>query len=155
MGEVTMIAEHIAIEECRAFQLDVGNPHLVLLAEDLVQVDLSRIGADIEALIPGGTNVEVVVAGPGTDELRLLVWERGVGMTLACGSGSCAAALAANLTGLVGNHVVVHNPGGPLTVDLEISGPKSAFAMLSGPASRIGQVLLDSEELLGSSSEAS
>ena len=81
-------------------------------------------------------NVELVTAVD--DGLVLKVHERGVGLTEACGTGSCAAAAAARRWGLVGDHVVVHNPGGDLAVDLHgddvrLTGPTQLIARVEWP----------------------
>jgi diaminopimelate epimerase len=106
----------------RDADVDVGNPHLVLLVEDPSTFDLVAFGA-----AHADVNVEVI-APAGTDELAFRVHERGAGITMACGTGSCAAVAAAHAWGLVGTSVVVHNPGGDVTVDL-----KGEEALLSGP----------------------
>lgn len=121
--------------------VDVGNPHLVLVAEDLEELDLLAIGPALEASRPGGVNVEWVRARPGIEELDLRVWERGVGVTLACGTGSVAAAVAGMAMGLVTGPVVgVHNPGGLLEVDCTRESVE-----LSGPAQRIAWMEADLE----------
>ena len=79
--------------------------------------------------------MEFIAVGPGRDELTLRVWERGAGETQACGTGSCAAAAAAHDWGLVGSHVVVHNPGGDLHVDVGSDG-----LLLTGPAEHVATV---------------
>lgn len=120
----------------RGRMVDVGNPHQVLFADDLEGLDLPRLGPAIEATRPGGVNVEWVRAVPGTDKLELRVWERGAGMTLACGTGSVAAVVAARAMGLVsGTRVSVHNPGGTLEVELS-----DDTAWLSGPTQRVAWV---------------
>ncbi|MGD0742717.1 MAG: diaminopimelate epimerase [Acidimicrobiales bacterium] len=129
------------VEGRRAWRVDVGNPHLVLIGDAPVEVDLAVLGPSLEAAIPGGQNVEVVAARAGTDELDLVVWERGAGLTLACGSGSAAAAAAANAAGLVGPVVVVHNPGGDLVVEL-VSGGTAVEATLVGSARFVARVLV-------------
>ncbi|HEX2063487.1 MAG TPA: hypothetical protein VHE80_03595, partial [Acidimicrobiales bacterium] len=96
---------------------------------------LADAGQALEAGKAGGVNVEFVAAGPGRDELGMRVWERGVGETMACGTGSCAAAAAAHEWGLVGAHVVVRQPGGAAEVEL---GPDTI--VLSGPVERIARV---------------
>lgn len=119
--------------------VDVGNPHLVLVSEDLEELDLLVLGPVLEVRRPGGLNVEWVRARPGTEELDMRVWERGAGITLACGTGSVAAAAAGLTMGLLtGPVVVVHNPGGALEIDL--SGPT---AWLAGPAQRIAWCEVD------------
>ena len=81
-----------------AWFVDAGNPHLVLLAPCLDGVDIAEVGPRLEKMRPGGQNVEIVVQEPG-GELSLVVWERGAGATLACGSGSAAAAAALRCRG--------------------------------------------------------
>jgi diaminopimelate epimerase len=132
----------------RAFAVDVGNPHLVLLGADLTDVDLAVLGPVLDGGVPGGQNVELVAARAGSDELSLVVWERGAGLTLACGSGSAAAAAAAHLAGLVGGSVVVHNPGGDLVVELN-STPAGLEATLVGSAARVARVVVDTASLPG------
>ena len=113
--------------------VDMGNPHAVLEVQDPYDADLGR-----EARRFGGDlNLELVAAGPGPDELTMRVWERGVGETLACGTGACAAAVAAHQWGMVGAKVTVHQPGGAVEVDL--SGPQ---IVLTGPAVWVCSVLV-------------
>jgi diaminopimelate epimerase len=114
----------------RAATADLGNPHLVGLLDDsidLAEVDLATIGPQVEAHYVDGINLELIrPAGP--DSLDLRVWERGAGITEACGTGACAAAHLAHQWGLVGERVVVNMPGGSVTVDL-----RGGRAVLSGP----------------------
>jgi diaminopimelate epimerase len=119
----------------QARPVDVGNPHLVLLGGDPGGVDVAALGPRIDGRHAGGSNVEFVAVGPGPDELTLRVWERGVGETLACGTGATAAAAAAHEWGLVGTSVVVRQPGGDVQVDL---GPDAA--VLSGLVHRIARI---------------
>jgi diaminopimelate epimerase len=107
----------------------MGNPHAVFFVDDAEGVDLARRGPEIEndALFPQRTNVEFVsVTAP--DRLRMRVWERGAGVTLACGSGVCAVTVAAHLRGLTGKSVKVHVDGGMLEVDWRDDG-----VWLTGP----------------------
>ena len=104
--------------------VSIGNPHLVLGVDDPAypaKVHLDQIEG-LQVLYPGGINAEVVAVGPGAGELTMRVWERGVGETLACGSGACAAAAAASKQGLVGERVTVHQPGGDVVVELSDDG---------------------------------
>jgi diaminopimelate epimerase len=110
--------------------VDMGNPHTVVEVEDLSRLAIAKRAAEWT-----GRNVEFVVIGPGTEELSMRVWERGVGETLACGTGAAAAAAAAFVWGRVGPHVTVHQPGGAATVHLE-----SDTIVLSGPADHIATV---------------
>jgi diaminopimelate epimerase len=142
MGEVTLGADQPQqFGDRRARQVDVGNPHLVLFGPDPAEVDVAVIGPRLEAVHPDGINVEFIALGPEPDELVLRVWERGVGETLACGTGSCAAAAAARSWGLVGDIVRVHNPGGPLDVTL---GRKDGDPVaLAGPVRKVADVVVD------------
>ncbi|MGH9106555.1 MAG: diaminopimelate epimerase [Acidimicrobiales bacterium] len=118
--------------------VDVGNPHLVVLGPDPAALDVAALGPALSeeaGKSTGGANVEFVALGPGPDELRMRVWERGVGETLACGSGSVAAAAALRHWGRVGTKVMVNQLGGAVQVEL---GPDGA-ATLSGPSRRVGQ----------------
>lgn len=102
----------------RAVQVDVGNPHVVCHVPDATdRPDLIELGEKINASTPGGTNVELIVPGE-SGHLEMTVYERGVGPTLACGSGAVAAAAAAEHWGLAPTTVTVHQPGGPAVVDL-------------------------------------
>jgi diaminopimelate epimerase len=100
------------------------------------------LGPTLSAAVPGGANVEFVWAGPGDGELTLRVWERGVGETLACGTGTCAVAAAAHARGEVGARVRVHNPGGALDVELA-----DTEVVLAGPTQTVGAVQVDENAL--------
>ncbi|MXO74400.1 diaminopimelate epimerase [Altererythrobacter aerius] len=99
--------------------LRIGNPHVVFFVDDLDQVPLERLGPEIEndPLFPERINVMVgQVTGPA--EIVLRVWERGAGLTRACGTGACATAVAAMRKGLVeGREATVFLPGGPLHIE--------------------------------------
>ena len=111
----------------------MGNPHCVFFVPDAEAVDVAALGKGFEhdPLYPARTNVEFAsVSGP--DELRMRVWERGTGITLACGSGACATAVAAHLRGLTGRCVRLHLDGGVLEVDWRDDG-----VWLTGPVARV------------------
>lgn len=114
----------------RVATADLGNPHIVGLLDDTIaldSVDLATIGPAVEAHYADGINLELIrMAGPDSIELR--VWERGAGITEACGTGACAAAHLAHEWGMVGDAVAVHMPGGSVTVEL-----RDGRAVLSGP----------------------
>jgi diaminopimelate epimerase len=119
--------------------VDVGNPHLVVLGPDPETVDVAGLGPVLEATDPAGLNVEFVTLGPGPDAVTMRVWERGVGETSACGTGSCAAAAALHHWGRVGRAVTVHQPGGAAAVELRADGT----ATLAGPSARIATCSVD------------
>jgi diaminopimelate epimerase len=123
--------------------VSMGNPHAVIFVDDVDAVDLKSVGPAIEnhARFPEKTNVEFVqVLGPG--ELKMKVWERGAGITLACGTGACAALVAASLTNRAKDRAVIHLDGG----DLEIFWDKqSNHLFMQGPAVPVfsGRIRLD------------
>ncbi len=101
----------------------MGNPHCTFFVEDAEAVDLATRGAEIEnhPLFPQRTNVQFAsLVGP--DHLRMRVWERGVGITLASGTSSCATAVAAARRGLTGRTVRIDLDGGPIDVDWRDDG---------------------------------
>jgi len=108
----------------------MGNPHCVFFTDDAEAVDLAALGPEIERhpLFPERTNVEVAAVS-GSDRMRVRVWERGAGITLACGTGACAAAVAAHGRGLTGRKVTIDMDGGALAVDWRADG----HVVLSGP----------------------
>jgi diaminopimelate epimerase len=127
--------------------IDLGNPHLVVLGPDPATVAVGELGPALAATAPetNGLNVEFVALGPGPDEITMRAWERGVGETLACGTGACAAAVAMRHWGRTGRKVTVHQPGGPAEVALRPDGT----VVLSGPSVRIGAVEVDVSGLAG------
>ncbi|MEM9966548.1 MAG: diaminopimelate epimerase [Pseudomonadota bacterium] len=101
----------------------MGNPHCTFFVDDIAAVELETLGPRIEhhPIFPERTNVQAVqLLGP--DHLRLRVWERGAGVTLASGSSSCAAAVAAVRRGLTGRKVRVDLDGGALQIDWRADG---------------------------------
>lgn len=98
--------------------VNVGNPHCIFFVEDVDAHDLARFGPMLEhhPLFPERANISLAqVTGPGS--LRLRTWERGAGLTKACGTAACAAAVAAARRGLTDRRVRVTLPGGDLTID--------------------------------------
>jgi diaminopimelate epimerase len=113
----------------------LGNPHAVLRVTDAGGAPVARLGPRVEhhPRFPRRVNVGFLEVTDAAT-LRLRVWERGAGETLACGSGACAAAVAACRWGLAGPQVRVHLPGGALTVEWE--GP-AREVYLTGPATTV------------------
>ena len=108
-------------------EVDMGNPHLVIVDES-DSLDLAALGHQHQDL-----NVELVTTR-GAD-ITMRVWERGVGETLACGTGSCAVAAAMHAWGRTGDQVKVHQPGG--TALVELTGDS---AVLIGPSQHIADI---------------
>ena len=115
-------------------KISMGNPHAVAFVDDLNAVALAEIGPLIEhdPHFPNRTNVEFVQV-INEKEISLGVWERGVGETLACGTGACAAAVAAHLAGKTGRRVIARLPGGNL--DIEWNGDN--HVLMRGPAAQV------------------
>jgi diaminopimelate epimerase len=114
--------------------VDVGNPHVVIFVADVEDVDLGALAAKVqdESVFPEGTNVHVV-APVWEHALRARHWERGVGLTMACGTGAVACAAVAREKKLVPSSVEVLVPGGRLVVEWDAGGE----AYLVGPAVRV------------------
>jgi diaminopimelate epimerase len=114
----------------RPIAVNVGNPHVIFFVPDCDVVDLENLGPLIEEdpLFPERVNVNVASI-LALNHIRLRVWERGVGLTLACGTGACATAVAAIRSGRAQSPVRVSLPGGDLTIawteggEIEMSGP--------------------------------
>lgn len=103
--------------------ISMGNPHAVFFVDDVEAHDLARTGPLIEThpIFPQKANISLAhVTSPAS--LTLKVWERGAGLTRACGSGACAAAVAAHRRGLTGREVRVTLPGGDLMIDWRANG---------------------------------
>ncbi|MEK9683437.1 MAG: diaminopimelate epimerase [Rhodospirillaceae bacterium] len=98
--------------------LSMGNPHCVFFVEDVDAIDLAKWGPEIEghSLFPERTNVEIAQIIDG-GMIRLRVWERGAGITLACGTGACAAAVSAHRRGLTERRVRIKLDGGDLDIN--------------------------------------
>lgn len=111
--------------------ISMGNPHLVVFVPDADAISLETRGLELERhpLFPQRTNVHFAeVLGP--DEVRVRVWERGAGATLACGTGACAVAAAGVATGRLAPRSTVRLPGGPLTIEVAEDGEVT----MTGPA---------------------
>jgi diaminopimelate epimerase len=143
MGPVTLGPDQPQeFEDRRVRTVDVGNPHLVLLGPDTASVDIAELGPKLQSAFAGGINVEwITPTSDGEGQLlEFRAWERGVGDTLACGTGSVAAAAAARSWGAVGAEgaVRVRNPGGVLQVLLGAEPDAPAF--LAGPVRKVADV---------------
>ena len=113
--------------------INVGNPHVIFFVEDSAAVELERLGPMIEVdpLFPERVNVNVAHVKGG--DIHLRVWERGVGLTRACGTGACATAVAAIKRGMVQSPVKVHLPGGTLILSWQEGGS----ILMQGPTTYV------------------
>ncbi|MBO6825177.1 MAG: diaminopimelate epimerase [Sneathiella sp.] len=103
--------------------VNMGNPHLVFFVDDAEAIDVEKWGPILEhdPLLPAKANISVASLN-GDGSLRLRVWERGVGITLACGSAACATIVAATIRGLVDHKATLHLNGGPLYMEWQPDG---------------------------------
>lgn len=115
--------------------LSLGNPHAVLQVVDVGQAPVARLGSLLcnDPRFPDGVNVGFMQL-LDSDHLRLRVFERGVGETLACGSGACAAVAVGRRWGLLSQRVQVDLPGGRVTIDWPGEGCQ---IIMTGPAARV------------------
>ncbi len=118
----------------RRATVDIGNPHLVLEVPEPDRIDLEHDGPALEAEYPLGINVEFITV-ESRDRIRLRVWERGAGVTSACGSGAVAAAVAARAWGAVDDRVHVVMPGGDVVVE-----HTGASMLLTGPSTFVAEI---------------
>jgi diaminopimelate epimerase len=134
LGEGTAINVTLPVdgEPYNVTCLSMGNPHCVTFVENVDEFPVDFVGPSIEEdkTFPKRTNVGFAQV-LSKNEMKLRVWERGCGETLACGTGTCAAVAAANRLGKVGAKVTVHVPGGDLTVEV------ADTLYLSGPATKV------------------
>ncbi len=115
--------------------VSMGNPHCIIPVDNVAAVDLESVGPLLEEhpFFPARTNVEFLeFLSPG--ELKVRVWERGAGVTLACGSGACACAVAGVLLGSSEREATVHLPGGPLHIQWS---PQDNRITMTGPAETV------------------
>ena len=113
----------------------MGNPHAIVFVEDVDALDLSAVGPPFEVadVFPAKTNTEFVqVLSPS--HLKMKVWERGAGPTLACGTGACALTVAAVLAGKAERKCTVTLPGGDLYIEWDAA---DNHIYMTGPAERV------------------
>ncbi len=128
----------VGVDRVRLTVIGLGNPHAVVLVDDVDGVPVTTLGPAIEhhPSFPERTNVEFVQVR-GRDTARVRVWERGVGETPACGSGACAVLIALRRLGLSGDTATIHFPGGDLHVRYAPHEHPSVF--LTGEAVEVAQ----------------
>ncbi len=132
-----LVQDYPLIIEDKTFNItcvSMGNPHAVIFVDDVDSFDVQRYGPRIEThtLFPRKVNVEFAqVLDPQT--VRMRVWERGAGETMACGTGASAVAVAANLKGMVQKKVTIRLLGGDLLIELDEGG----HVYMTGPAEEV------------------
>lgn len=132
-----MVSETIMADgkEYKGTFVCMGNPHLVIFVDDIKKVNLPTVGPKLEShpLFPERVNVEFVEVMPD-GSLRMRVWERGSGITMACGTGACATAVAAVLNHKAGRHSLVRMDGGELHIHWN---EKDGHVYMTGPAVKV------------------
>ncbi len=148
MGEPRLIARNQQISlpgmEITGTSVSMGNPHFVVFVPSLEKTDITALGPALEKhpLFPNGTNVEFAeIITP--EIIRMRVWERGCGITMACGTGSCATAFAGLLSGLSGQNATLRLDGG----DLQITCGKDNHIHMTGPATEVFRGSIDLQSL--------
>ncbi len=133
-GEVRDHPLRVLDREFRITCVSMGNPHAVIFVDRVEGLDVAGYGSVIERheLFPKRTNVEFIEVLNG-DSIRMRVWERGAGETLACGTGACAAAVASHLNGHTGRRVAVELRGGVLHIEWS----KDNRVFMTGPAAEV------------------
>lgn len=134
-GHIPLSVAGVELADAEGFFVSMGNPHLVIFVPDVLVVLLSEVGARLEhhPYFPGGVNVEFAQVNPdGT--IRMRVWERGSGITQACGTGACATAVAAALTDRAGRTSEVVMDGGTLAIEWR-GGDNHVY--MTGPAVKV------------------
>jgi diaminopimelate epimerase len=129
--EAIQVPLQIGDEKFILTSLLMGNPHTMVFVDDVISVDLKRIGPAIEknALFPKGTNVNFVEV-VNRERVKVRTWERGAGATLACGTGCCATAVACALNGYTGRSVTIELQHGELLIEWAEDGT----VFMTGPA---------------------
>jgi len=138
-GETCVQAE-LAVNGCVFLMtcVSMGNPHAVVFVEDLDAIDLRQIGAQVErhAMFPRRVNFHIARVD-GRGEATMRTWERGSGVTQACGTGACAVLVAGVLEDRLDRAAVVHLPGGDLEIAWPGAGPDAGDVLKTGPAEEV------------------
>ena len=125
--------------------VSMGNPHAVTVVDNVTDFDVKKYGSILEVneVFPNKTNVEFVEI-KDSENIKMRVWERGTGETLACGTGACASAVACNLNGLTKNNVNVELLGGNLNIELG----EDNHVYMTGPAVTVFEGELNNPKVL-------
>lgn len=131
-GGMTEEAINVCGQKLRGTFVSMGNPHFVIFVDDMFAIDIARVGGTLEKapLFPKGCNIEF--ACPMDNEhIRTKVWERGSGITMACGTGACATAVAAAITSKAKRRSTIVMDGGALEIEWS---EENNHVYMSGPA---------------------
>jgi diaminopimelate epimerase len=125
---------------------NIGNPHATFFVDEVEAIDLAALGPVLEhhALFPQGANIGIAAIRDGRS-IRLRVWERGVGITLACGTGACAALVAAHRRGLAERSAAIELDGGWL----DVAWREDGHVIMTGPAATSFEGTFDADLLAG------
>ncbi len=140
-GGETVVAQNLVVagETWSVTCVSMGNPHCITFVPDVTAIDLEKIGPlfETDEAFPAKTNTEFIEV-VSRNYLKMRVWERGAGITLACGTGACASLVAAVLNGKSDRICTIELPGGPL----KIEWAEDDRIFMTGPAERVfaGQV---------------
>ena len=131
-GDLAGVSIHVADQTFQATYVCMGNPHVVIFVDDISRIPVESYGSEIEfnPLFPQRANIEFVQVLPDST-LRMRVWERGSGITQACGTGACATAVAAYVTGRAPRTSTVRMDGGELHIHLR---ENDNHVLMTGPA---------------------
>lgn len=136
LGSIKLTADSF---DFTAETVSMGNPHAVIFVDDIEKIQLEKWGSilEVDKQFPDRCNIEfaqvIPAAGAAPTQIRMRVWERGCGVTMACGTGSCATLVAAQRTGRVGVEADVVLDGGVLHIKHEEGGP----VLMTGPAQEV------------------
>ena len=136
LGSIKLTADSF---DFTAETVSMGNPHAVIFVDDIEKIQLEKWGSvlEVDKQFPDRCNIEfaqvIPAAGVTPTQIRMRVWERGCGVTMACGTGSCATLVAAQRTGRVGVEADVVLDGGVLHIKHEEGGP----VLMTGPAEEV------------------
>ena len=144
MRNLSPVLKHPLIINGRTFNItcvSMGNPHAVIVVNNVQTVQLSQYGPVIENhhLFPRRTNVEFIQI-LNRKNIKMRVWERGAGETMACGTGASAACVASSLLGLTDRKATIHLPGGKLIIDWSV---KDNHVYMTGPAVKVFEGTFD------------
>lgn len=145
-GQVVAEPIEVAGRKLAVTAVSMGNPHAVTFVDSVDDFPVHEVGPKMEhhRLFPRRVNAEFAVVHSDS-EISMRVWERGSGETMACGTGACAAAVAAHLTGQTGRRVTVHLRGGDLLIEWS---KDDNHVYMTGPANFVFSGQVDLEQLL-------